>query len=353
MPQEVNGAGQHLDLGRIFAISATNMAPVDKVRPIDVLILVISLSYQLVIEVRHLRYFVVLAEELHFGHAAERLHIAQPGLSQQIQALESELGVSLLTRTHRRVELTAAGRALLEEGRRALAQFERAENLSRRIGSGELGRLNIGSTESAAWDVLPTLIRKYRERYSNVDLMVVEATSAIQVDALKSGELDVGFVRTPVVNTEGLAARMIRQEGVAVLLPETHRLAQRKTIPLTALAEEPLIIHPTIQRPSWADFIISLCRSAGFEPRVAQEATRSTTAASFVAAGLGLTLMPESMKRMARSGVAYRLLADPAPRTSLLLVYRSDPVPPTVSGLLRIAQDLWPDLKNARRNAIE
>jgi len=303
------------------------------------------------IELRHLRYFVVLAEELHFGHAAERLNIAQPGLSQQIQALEANLGVSLLTRSHRRVELTHAGQMLLEEGRRALAQIERAENLSRRVGSGEIGRLNIGSTESAAWDLLPELIRAYRSRYENVSLVVREMPTPIQVAALRNGEIDIGFLRTPV-NIDGLVVRTLRQEKTVILLPDTHRLTKRRSIPLRLLAGEPLIIHPSTPRPSWADFMISLCRNAGFEPQISQEAIKTSTAASFVAAGLGLTLMPESLKGLVRTGVVCRPIAPPAPKTQLLVAHRSGGiVPPTVAAFLGVAQEVLQRHRGSRTRA--
>jgi DNA-binding transcriptional LysR family regulator len=283
---------------------------------------------------------VVLAEELHFGRAGQRLHIAQPGLSQQIQRLEAALGVSLLARSRRRVELTHAGQTFLEEGRRALAQIERAENLSRRVGSGEIGRLNIGATESAAWELLPELIREYRSRYENVSLVVREMPTPIQLGALRNGEIDIGFLRTPV-DTEGLVARVLRQERTVVLLPEAHPLTKRRSIPLASLDGEPLIIHPSTPRPSWADFMIGLCRNAGFEPQISQEAIKTSTAASLVAAGLGLTLMPESLKGLVRSGVVCRPITSPAPMTQLLVAHRSGGVvPPTVRAFLGVALDV-------------
>jgi DNA-binding transcriptional LysR family regulator len=226
---------------------------------------------------------------------------------------------------------------------------ERAENLSRRAGSGEIGRLTIGSTESAAWDLLPELIGEYRKRYQTVDLMVREMTTPMQVEALRNGEIDVGFLRTPV-NTEGLITRILREEKTVVLLPETHRLAKRRTIPLAALAGEPLIIHPSTPRPSWADFMIGLCRNAGFEPQINQEAIKTSTAASFVAAGLGLTLMPESLKGLARPGVACRPLATPAPTTQLLLAHRNGMISPTVAGLMAVAQDLFRAPRRPKHN---
>jgi DNA-binding transcriptional LysR family regulator len=295
------------------------------------------------IELRHLRYFIAVAEELHFGRAAQRLHIAQPGLSQQIQALEAELGVSLLARTRRRVELTAAGQVFLEEGRRALAQVERAQNLARRAATGEFGRLTIGGTESATWVVLPELLRDFRRRYPNVDLAIREMPSPLQLEALRNGEIDVGFVRPPV-GTDGLIARTILEERLGVLLPKAHPLAKCSEMPIRALRDEPLVVHPA--RPSgWADFMVNICRDAGFAPRVGQEASETATAVSFVAAGLGLTIVPVSLKGFVRPGVVYRPIADPAPRAQLLLVHRSGAMTPTLTKLLAVAEGLWPKLK--------
>lgn len=294
-------------------------------------------------ELRHLRYFVAVAEELHFGRAAQRLHIAQPGLSQQIQALEAELGVLLLARTRRRVELTAAGQVFLEESCRALAQVERAESLARRAASGEIGRLTIGGTESATWVVLPELIREFRRRYPNVDLAIREMPSPVQLAALRNAELDVGFVRPPI-STEGLVARTVLKERLGILLPKAHPLAKRSEIPIAALHDQPLVVHPG--RPSgWADFMIGICRHAGFEPRIAQEASETATAVSFVAAGLGLTIVPVSLKALVRPGVVYRPVSNPAPTAQLLLVYRSGAIPPTLAKLLEVAQSLWRGLK--------
>lgn len=295
------------------------------------------------IELRHLRYFIAVSEELHFGRAAQRLNIAQPGLSQQIKALEAELGVSLLTRTRRRVELTAAGQVFLEEGRRALAQLDRAEKLARRAASGEIGRLAIGGTESATWVVLPQLVREFRKRNPNVDLAIREMPSPAQLAALRNAEIDVGFVRPPIA-TEGLVARTILEEKLGVILPKAHPLAKRAEIPITALRNQPLVVHPA--RPSgWAEFMTSICRETGFEPLVAQEASETATAVSFVAAGLGLTIVPVSLKGLVRPGLVYRPVAKPAPTAKLLLVYRSGVVPPTLAKLLEVVRGLWPDLK--------
>jgi len=296
------------------------------------------------IELRHLRYFLAIAEELHFGRAAERLHIAQPGLSQQMQALERELGVRLLERTSRHVELTLAGKTLYAEGRRALAMFEQAEALTQRAGHGEIGLLTIAATEAATYAVLPNLLREYRRRYPQVQLIVRQMLTPDQIEALRNGDIDVGVMRTPADVGE-FATQMILRDQLGVLVPEKHALAARRQVPLKALRKQPLIISPASPRRSWANFVLKVCREAGFEPHIAQEATDGATAASCVAAELGLALMPESLAGLVRPGVVYRRLAGQAHYTELTLVYRRGNVPETVERLARVVSDLWPSRK--------
>jgi DNA-binding transcriptional LysR family regulator len=293
------------------------------------------------IKLHHLRYFVAVAEELHFGRAAARLHIAQPGLSQQIQEFERALGVRLLDRTRRRVELTAAGSTLLEEGRRALAHVDRAIEQARRTGRGEVGRLTLATIGSAAYNVLPQALREYRKRYPEVELVLREMSTPAQANALRSGEIDVGFLRLPA-DTGGLVVQVVRTEGMGVFLPRWHPLASRRRLPLTALAGEPLIVFPAAPRPSWADFVIRACRDAGFEPEVVQEAMESATVVSFVAAGVGVAMVPEGLRVLKRPDVAYRPIASPAPSTQLAAVYREGEVPGTVRALVGIVRGLWP-----------
>lgn len=293
-------------------------------------------------DLRQLRYFVALAEELHFGRAAERLRIAQPALTQQMQRLERELGVELIDRSRRRVQLTAAGEVLREEGGRVLAQAARAVELARRAGRGEVGRLALGAAESASYGVLPDLLREYRHAYPAVDLSVRLMTTPAQVEAVRSGKIDAGLARTPVDTGGDLAARTIRVDALAALLPEGHRLAGQAEVALRELAGEPLVIHPTRQRPSWGDFLLSVFREAGIEPGPVQEAGDTLTALAFVAAGLGVTLVPGSSGLFARPGVVWRPLAAPAPRTHLVLVHRRERVPATVAALLGVVERLWP-----------
>ena len=292
-------------------------------------------------DLRLLRYFVAVAEELHFRRAAERLHVAQPGLSQQIKVLERRIGVRLLERTSRQVRLTAAGGLLLAESRRLLAETERALDRVRRTGRGEIGRLTVAAIGSATYDVVPRLLRAHRERYPDVEVVLREMSTPAQVHALRAGEIDVGLLRLPA-DTADLATHTVREDRMALMLPEVHPLARKARIPLHALAREPLIIFPAAPRPSWADTVIAACRDAGFEPIVAQEAMESATVVSFVAAGIGIAVVPEGLRVLARAGVVFRLVAPPAPVTRLAAVYRTGAPPPTVESFLGLVRKLWP-----------
>ena len=300
-------------------------------------------------ELRQLRYFVTLAEERHFGRAASRLGIAQPGLTQHMQRLERELGVALFDRSQRRVQLTAAGAVLLEEGRRVLAQSARALALTERAGRGEVGRLVLGVAESASYAILPELLRAYRGAFPDVDLTVRMMTTAAQAAAVRSGEIDAGLARTPI-DTEGLGARTIRVDPVAVLLPEGHRLAQASAVALRELAGERLVIYPATPRTSWSEFMLAVFRDAGVEPGPAQEASDTFTAMAFVAAGLGITLVPGSSGLFARPGLVWRALAEPAPQSRLVLLHPRERQTPTLAALLGVVERVWPATPRAARS---
>jgi LysR family transcriptional regulator, benzoate and cis,cis-muconate-responsive activator of ben and cat genes len=292
-------------------------------------------------ELRLVRYFVAVAEELHFGRAAHRLRMAQPGLSQQIKSLEQQLGVRLLDRTSRQVRLTPAGELLLGEGRRLLAQAERTADQVRRAGLGLVGRVTVAAIGSATFDVIPRLLREHRERFPDVEVLLREMSTPAQVQALRSGEIDVGFLRLPA-DIDELVAHVVREERMALMLPESHPLAAMREVPLRALARERLIVFPAAPRPSWADTVIAACREAGFEPNVAQEAMESATVVSFVAAGIGVAPVPEGLLTLARPGVVCRMVAPPAPVTRLAVVQRAGDVLPVVGALLELVRTLWP-----------
>jgi LysR family transcriptional regulator, benzoate and cis,cis-muconate-responsive activator of ben and cat genes len=292
-------------------------------------------------ELRLIRYFVAVAEELHFGRAAHRLRMAQPGLSQQIKSLEQQLGVRLLDRTSRQVTLTPAGSLLLGEGRRLLAQAERTADQVRRAGLGQVGRISIAAIGSATYDVIPHLVREHRRRFPDVEVLLREMSTPAQVHALRDGEIDVGFLRLPA-DIDELVAHVVREERMALMLPESHPLAELREVPLRALARERLIVFPAAPRPSWADTVIAACREAGFEPNVAQEAMESATVVSFVAAGIGVAPVPEGLLLLARPGVVCRLVAPPAPVTRLAVVHRAGDLLPAVAALLDVIRELWP-----------
>jgi len=291
-------------------------------------------------DLRLLRYFVAVAEELHFGRAAARLHMAQPGLSQQIKVLERLLGVRLLERTSRQVRLTPAGDALLAESRRLLAEMERAVDRVRRTGRGEIGRVTIAAIGSATYDVIPRLLRAQRRRLPDVEVVLREMSTPAQVQALRNGDVDVGFLRLPA-DTAELVAHTVREDRMALMLPDAHPLARRTRIGLRDLAREPLILFPAAPRPSWADTVVAACREAGFEPIVAQEAMESATVVSFVAAGIGIALVPEGLKVLARPGVVFRFVAPPAPVTRLAAVHRTGALPPVVDAVVALVRELW------------
>ncbi|HET6449919.1 MAG TPA: LysR substrate-binding domain-containing protein [Spirochaetia bacterium] len=260
-------------------------------------------------ELRHLRYFVAVAEELHFSRAAERLHVAQPPLSQQIRRLEEELGVRLLERTRRRVQLTDAGRTVLEEARRTLSQAERVVQAARGAAEGSAGILRVGFSSSAPYTMLPAILRAFRARYPGVVLALFERSTEEQVGMLSAGALDAGFLRRPIADApESLAVTTILREPLILAVPRDHPLRRRASITVRSLAGEPFVFFPRQAAPGLYDEIMALCRRNGFTPRVAQEAVQMQTIVSLVSAGLGVAIVPASMRHLHREHVSYRPL---------------------------------------------
>jgi DNA-binding transcriptional LysR family regulator len=287
------------------------------------------------VELRHLRYAIAVAEELHFARAARRLHIAQPPLSQQIKSLEEELGVRLFDRSHRRVALTGAGAAFVAEARRTLASAERAADAARRAARGELGRLAIGYVSSVAYELLPAIVRAFRKRAPDVTLALAELSSAEQSRALAAGTIDVGFVRRPPAIEPGLAASVVRKEPIVAALPRGHALAALRVLRVRDLEREPFVLFPVRPRPSWADVTIDLCRRAGFEPKLGQEAIEMAPALSLVAAGTGVALVPGPVRAMRLPGVVFRPLT-PVPTSELVLVRRAEPPSEVLASFLEV-----------------
>jgi DNA-binding transcriptional LysR family regulator len=290
-------------------------------------------------ELRHLRYFVAVAEELHFGRAAERLQMAQPPLSQQIQSLEEELGVRLLQRTKRHVELTEAGRAFLREARQVLEQAEQAVLVARRAARGEIGLLSVGFVGSSCYGTLPPILRRFRERYPDVQITLRELTATQQVQALRHQRIHVGILRPPIED-KGLQMETIRRETLIVALPAQHPLAARSRIALRELADEPFILFPPQYGPGFYHQIMGACLEAGFSPRVVQEAIEMQTIVSLVAAEIGIALVPASLSNLQRVGVIYRPLAGETPILEIALVWRPDDPAPALARFREIAREV-------------
>jgi DNA-binding transcriptional LysR family regulator len=268
-------------------------------------------------ELRHLRYFVAVAEEGHVTRAAARLGIQQPPLSQQIRALESELQVQLFRRKPRGVELTQAGHALLAEAQAILRQIEHAVGATRRTARGEAGRIGLGFTSSASFHpFVPRLIREYREAHPLVALNLEESGTGELVDALGEERLDAAFVRSPIASSPGgpapgIEVHAVLEEAMVAALPARHALAAHragKALALEALAAETFILYRRPLGPGLYDAIIAACQRAGFSPTIGQEAPRMLATLSLVAAGIGVTLVPDSMRRLRVHGVTYRRL---------------------------------------------
>ena len=277
-------------------------------------------------ELRHLRYFIAVAEELHFGRAAERLGISQPPLSQQIQALEEEIGARLFERTNRRVELTDAGRLFLDESRQVLAQVDKAVLLARRAHLGELGELKIGFTSSAPFtSTIPSSIHAFRKAYPDVHLDLQEMSSRQVLKALLEESLQVGVIRPLALPDAVHWVELFREPLVAVLRAD-HPLAagSEDGLAIAALAEEPFVFFPRSYGTGLYDQVIALTRQAGFSPRIAQEASEAMTIIGLVSAGLGVSILPASFRRTRVDGVVHRTLSDPEATTAVWLVRRQN-----------------------------
>lgn len=288
-------------------------------------------------DLRQLRYFVAVAEELHFGHAAHRLRIAQPALSRQIQALEKDLLVQLLFRNRRRVQITPAGQVFLERARLILARADEAVLAAQRAGGGVSGTLNLGFVGSATYDVLPGVLREFLQAAPHVDLTLSEMTVHAQIEALTEKRIDIGLLRLPA-KTEGLVFRAIAREPLYVALPSSHRLALLPAVPMTALSEEPFVLYPDHPRPSWTEYVIGLCQQAGFRPVVVQRTVEIQTTLSLVAAGIGVSIVPKCIGNLQRKDVVFRRLAGVRARTELLAAYREHDPSPVVQTFLKV---LW------------
>ena len=306
-------------------------------------------------ELRHLRYFVAVAEELHITRASERLGIQQPPLSQQIRALESELGVALFLRVPRGVVLTAAGEVFLEEARTVLEGAARGALRARLAARGQRGRLVVGITTSATLHpVVPRILGEYSRQHPAVALDVREANAADLTEALGRGDLHAAFLRAVVARPTGIAFAELLREPLLVVLPEGHRLAPagrcRKAVGLGDLAAERFILVRRPAAPGIYAGVLSACRDAGFEPDVAAEVGRMLTAINLVAAGVGISLVPGSMRSIRLGGVCYVPLRAPAGLDApLTLAHRAGDDRAVVTDLIALTGQVAAEAQAAKR----
>ena len=296
-------------------------------------------------DIRQLRYFVAVAEELNFSRAAERLHMSQPPLSLQIKAIEAELGTLLFERTRRKVELTEPGRLFLEHARALIAQMEGAGDAVRRAGRGEAGEIRIAFTGSVPMaDAFPRFIQAFREQHPAVRVEMGHQSSGAQLQALADRHIDVGFLRPSHLFVPGddIAVRGIWEDELKVVLPAGHRLARaRGGVRVADLAEEPFVLFPRGIGCGLYDHVMTLCHQAGFAPRVVQEAREGVTILALVAAGTGISILPDTYRHASIPGTVLHTLASPAAKSRLLLAWRKNEKSPLVTRFVTMAER-WP-----------
>lgn len=291
-------------------------------------------------DIRHLRYFIAVAEEQHFTRAAERLHMAQPPLSQTIRQLETELGVELLHRSTRSVTLTPAGQAYLERARAILHELGDATEHARRVAAGAVGHLVIGCVGSATYSLLPQLSRGLAEALPGIDFAFRgEMLVPDQVTALRNGDIDIALLRPPIADL-GLTVAPIRQDRLVVALPDGHRLASAERVRVKQLAGSDLIVHSAERRSVMYDVALGLLRDAGIEPHIRHEVGETSTLVTLVAGGLGVAIVPEPVSALRLEGVAYRPLVQPATTVQLAVAHRADRHEPHLARAVGVIHDL-------------
>jgi len=286
-------------------------------------------------DLRHLRYFIAVAEEKNIGRAALRLNISQPPLTRQIQQVEAELGVRLFNRTPKGMEATAAGELFLEEARNICAVFEQATERTQRAGQGKLGRLDVAIFGSGILDAIPKLLLAFRHAYPEVNIVLHTMNKGEQIEALRQRRITVGFNRmlSPLPD---IACELVKTEKLLLALNASHPLAALDVVPFTAIAAHPLILFPTGTRPNFIDKVNGLCQEMGFIPLVSQEVGDAVTAVALVASGFGVCLVPESATVLALPGVVYRPLSGlpEHDRVDLSCIYLAEDQSPILAAFL-------------------
>ncbi|HTD16659.1 MAG TPA: LysR family transcriptional regulator [Chthoniobacterales bacterium] len=277
-------------------------------------------------ELRHVRYFLAVAEEQNFTRAAKKVGIGQPPLSQQIRALEDELGTPLFHRLSHGAELTSAGKAFLPEAQAMMRQAERAKKIARLGAKGQVGQLRVGFTSSAVFrPIVPQILRDFHQKHPEVELSLTEHDTSDLLKLLTEQQLDASFIRPGPQNPGGFDVHRFKDESSKAALPLGHPLAKRRTVKLSALSHEPFVIFPRKAGPSLFDGIIESCRRSGFDPFIAYEAPQISSAPNLVAAGLGVSIVPLSIAAQIRvKGVAYLPIAGESPAFGLALAIRAD-----------------------------
>jgi len=286
-------------------------------------------------ELRQLKYFITVAQELHFGRAAEALHLSQPALSKQIQALENSLDIQLLERTKHWVKLTNAGQKFLETAHRVLHEVEEGIQITRQVADGQRGKVRIGLTEATVFCLAPTILRTYRERYPQVDLILSSGGTEANVEALRTYQIDVGFVYLPI-REPTLSLSSLYEEIYVAALPASHPLTKHKQIPLSSLANQPLIFYPRSLAPVLYGSFIKCCEQAGFVPHIVQEAELAQTRLGLAAAGAGIAFVLADMQNLNAKGVVYRPLIGDFPRLKLAIAWRQTESSPVVCEFVKV-----------------
>lgn len=294
------------------------------------------------IELRQLRYFMTVADEMHFGRAAARLHMTQPPLSQTIQALESALGVHLFHRSKRSISLTAAGEALLPEAKRLLSQAQMLPDLARRAAAGEAGRLSLAFVSTADYSILPPLLREFREQFPQVHIDLRESTTDLQLEELSHDRIDAGIVILPLPErfTSELDFLAVLAEPLVLAAPTGSPMLRRKaSVSLKSLGDMPLIIFPRRIAPAFHDAILACFHEHGLTPHIGQEAIQMQTIIGLVSAGMGIALVPQSVSNLKRPGVEYRALQEDTPVIETGLAWRRDNTSPVLHAFLKLLRE--------------
>lgn len=290
------------------------------------------------IELRHLETFLVVVEEMNFGRAAERLRIAQPPLSRQIQRLEESLDVKLFDRSRPQIRLTEAGQAFAPEARRILMQVKRGVQTAQRASRGEVGQLLIGFEGSTSSDIAPLAIQSYQQQFPDVQVMVQEMSTSDQLQALLEEQIDVGFV-APRLADESLVMETVVEEPLILALSEAHPLATQNEVEVRRLRDECFIMGFPGDRCGLYAAVMSICHQAGFIPRVSQVTNEMQLTLGFIAVGMGVALLPNSIQRFHRDGVVYRPVQPATAAISLAIAWRQDHSNPALPHFLQTVRD--------------